>query len=436
MNNFYTHLRIDIEKRIGFKIVSTTDAMLLLKILQENNIENISLSTLRRFWNLIPMRKANNATLDVLARFLDYKSFLDYVKQKNNYEKWLVDAEIQKLKFKETISADEFKFLSLMIATSESNHIFVSLFEHAFHHEKWDYIVALFDDNNITLLKKDDPINHFQTNTAYLIFIFLYSIPKTNFISKIDKLLVNKNFRDNVIYIYIDVMGLNKRYGAILTEIQKLSLTNEERLFLNLINGLKLCLNKANKIPEITCLNVDELHTFPDVLIGRYYGYQMLYAEQENCKETEEIVWSKFLSLIKTETHIRQYFHEFIHALLLIKKIENLNYLLENYFEYIIDKLHLHSYLDLFIYNLIDVMVCYKNNDLKRANHIFNNLDSNTTKYSPSYTDYYVIFYAITGYHLATQLEEKNVFKLRYIEYAKITKFTLFDLEFLETYFD
>jgi len=207
-------------------------------------------------------------------------------------------------------------------------------------------------------------------------------------------------------------------------------------LFLNLINGLKLCLNKANKIPEITCLNVDELHTFPDVLIGRYYGYQMLYAEQENCKETEEIVWSEFLSLIKTETHIRQFFHEFIHALLLIKKIEKLNYLLENYFEYIIDKLHLHSYLDLFIYNLIDVMVCYKNNDLKTANHIFNNLDSHTTKYSPSYTDYYIIFYEITGYHLATQLEEKNVFKLRYSEYNKITKLTFFDLEFLETYFD
>jgi hypothetical protein len=81
-------------------------------------------------------------------------------------------------------------------------------------------------------------------------------------------------------------------------------------------------------------------------------------------------------------------------------------------------------------------MICYKKNDIKRAKHIFNQLDFNTTKYSPSYTDYYIIFYAITGYHLATQFEEKNAFKLQYTEYAEITKFTLFDLEFLETYFD
>jgi len=72
----------------------------------------------------------------------------------------------------------------------------------------------------------------------------------------------------------------------------------------------------------------------------------------------------------------------------------------------------------------------------RRACHIFNNLNPTITKSGPSYNDYYIIFYAITGYHLAAQLEEKNLFKAQYIKYVEVAKFTFFDLEFLETYFD
>ena len=435
MDIFHVHLRTDIEKKVGFKINTTTDVKSFFAILQEHTNDPISISTLRRFWNLIPMRKSNNSTLDVLAKFLEYASYQDYVKKKNEYEKWYTDAKLQNLKLKKKLTADDFQFLSELIEKSESNTIFISLFEHAFHNEKWDYCDAMFNENNISCFKNKLPINHFQTNIAYILFIILYGISKEIFITSIGKLIASKNFRENVIYIYIDIMGLNKRYGIILEKIEKESLTTEERLFLTLLSGLKLYLNKSKELPIINNLSTNELQSLSEVLVGRFYGYQMLCAEQNQNKEKEEIVWNDFLSFIKKETHIRQYFHEFVHALLLMKKIQKLNYLLENYFEEIIDKLHMHSYLDLFIYNLIDVMVSYKNKDLKKANHVFKNLDTSISKYGAAYNDYYLIFYTITGYHLAANHKEKQLFKEEYLKHVTLAKFKVFDELYLETYF-
>lgn len=435
MDIFHGHLRTDIEKKVGFKINTTTDVKSFLAILQEHTSDPISLSTLRRFWNLIPMRKSNNATLDVLAKFLEYASYQDYVKKKNEYEKWYADAKLQNLKLKKNLTTNDFLFLSELIEKSESNTIFISLFEHAFHNQKWDYCNALFDENNISCFKNKLPINHFQTNIAYILFIFLYGISKESFVTSIEKLLANKNFRENVIYIYIDIMGLNKRYGIILEKIESESLSIEEQLFLKLLSGLKLYLNMSKELPMINNPTANELQSLPEVLVGRFYGYQMLFASQNPNKVKEEIVWKDFLSYIKKETHIRQYFHEFVHALLLLKRIQKLNYLLENYFEEIIDKLHMHSYLDLFIYNLIDVMISYKNKDLKRAHHIFKNLDTTVSKYGAAYNDYYLIFYTITGYHLATNNKEKQLFKEEYFRHVTSAKFKVFDELYLETYF-
>lgn len=435
MDIFHVHLRTDIEKKVGFKINTTTDVKSFLAILQEQTIDPISLSTLRRFWNLIPMRKSNNSTLDVLAKFLEYASYQEYVKKKNEYEKWYADAKLQNLKLKENLTADDFQFLSDLIEKSESNTVFISLFEHAFYNQKWDYCNALFDENNISCFKNKLPINHFQTNVAYILFIFLYGISKESFVTNIEQLVANQNFRENVIYIYIDIMGLNKRYGIILKKIEKESLSAEERLFLNLLIGLKQYLNKSRELSVINNPTTNELQALPEVLVGRFYGYQMLCASQNQNKEKEEIVWNAFLSFIKKETHIRQYFHEFVHALLLLKRIQKLNYLLDNYFEEIIDQLHMHSYLDLFIYNLIDLMVSYLNKDLKRAHHIFKNLDTTISKYGAAYNDYYLIFYAITGYHLATNYKEKQLFKDEYLQHVALAKFKVFDEKYLETYF-
>jgi hypothetical protein len=382
------------------------------------------------------MRKSNNSTLDVLATFLEFASYQDYVKKKNEYEKWYADAKLQNLKLKKYLNANDFQFLSELIEKSETNTVFISLFEHAFYNQKWDYCNALFDENNISCFKNKLPINHFQTNIAYILFIFLYGISKESFVTSIEKLVVNKNFRENVIYIYIDIMGLNKRYGIILEKIEKVSLSTEEQLFLKLLNGLKLYLSKSKELPKINKPATIELQSLPEVLVGRFYGYQMLCASQNQNKEKEEIIWNDFLSFIKKETHIRQYFHEFVHALLLLKRIQKLNYVLENYFEEVIDKLHMHTYLDLFIYNLIDVMVSFKNKDLKRANHLFKNLDTTISKYGAAYNDYYLIFYAITGYHLATNYKEKQLFKEEYQKHVALAKFKVFDELYLESYFE
>jgi len=50
MDVFQEKLKIDIEREIGFKILSTTEAKVLNDLLLENHIYDLSLSTIRRFW--------------------------------------------------------------------------------------------------------------------------------------------------------------------------------------------------------------------------------------------------------------------------------------------------------------------------------------------------------------------------------------------------
>lgn len=149
----------------------------------------------------------------------------------------------------------------------------------------------------------------------------------------------------------------------------------------------------------------------------------------------KQSVWKTFLSLMNNNSCYREYLHEFTHILLVLKSFEKLNYILENYLDEILDDYHFYSFLDVFIYNLADVVICYKNNNLKRALVIFNNLKPNTLIYG-SYSDFYTIFYSLVGYHLAHNQIEKSAYRLKYNSLVQTAKFNLFDDLYLDTYFD
>ena len=63
-------LRLDIERKIGFKIMSSSDVKAFINILGEYQIVDLSFNTLRRFWALLPQTKASQNTLNKLSVFL------------------------------------------------------------------------------------------------------------------------------------------------------------------------------------------------------------------------------------------------------------------------------------------------------------------------------------------------------------------------------
>ena len=103
MNETIGLLKIDVERAIGFKIKTTTEAKTFHKLLVEKTNSTVSLSTIRRFWGLIPQRKPNQHTLDELSKFIQYQSFYHYSKNKSQFATWFDVMEIHKLKFKKKL---------------------------------------------------------------------------------------------------------------------------------------------------------------------------------------------------------------------------------------------------------------------------------------------------------------------------------------------
>lgn len=427
-------LRTDIEIKIGFKIVSSSDIKIFVNILRENQIVDLSYNTLRRFWGLLPETKARQNTLNKLSLFLGYQSYLSYIREKNKFELWHTEVKLQRLKYQEDLTASDLNFINKIIKYQGSIHYFIALFEHAVQYEKWNYIQTLFNSKHFNLTgKKKIEALEFNVKIASLIFIKLKSIPLNDFKKLMPNLIEITKFKENVLYIYVDLTNMNGRYGYLIDLIDKKKKEHQEKVFIQLLKGLVQFLNhgQTNKIriDESTLMNL------PVTLRGRYLGFQILYASQISDQNLEQYYWSLFFDLIAEENDIRNFLHEFIHHLLLAKRFKKLNFIMSKYYEDILDIFHVHNYLDVFIYDLIDAMFSLRSSDIKRAKIVFKNLYMDKILYD-SYCDYYLIFYNITGYHLSDSQIEKNKFKQDYLNLKELFGFMIFSEDYLLHFFE
>lgn len=433
MEEFHKKLKTDIEKKVGFKILTTTEASVLQNLLLEQNIYDISLSTIRRFWGLIPHRNPLKKTLNALAAFLGYKTYLEFVKHKNRFEEWFNISQIQRLKSKDKLTISDFKFIEMLYRIESTAFVSVSLFENAINFEKWNYIEDLLNSDNISLLRDNTDSTEYGAKQAYLLAIYLNSIPIASFNAVIDKLIQIDGFRYYCIYLYVDITNLNHRYGAVINKIiTTVNKDKEEVLFLTLLKNLWNYLN-GNSLKSVD-FDEQELKKLPYVLIGRYYGFQILNNTLKRDDTAVKFYWKLFLDGINSETEIRQYLNEFNHHLILAKQYQKLEYILDNFYETIMDNYHLYHYLDVFIFGLIDVIISYKSGNVRRANVVFSNLDASKIIYG-SYCDYYLIFYNLMGFHLANDTQEKESFKKEYLNLTQNARFFLFNEEYLKNYF-
>ena len=432
MNYLQKQLQNDIQKRIGFKILVSSDVKVLMNLLEEQQIKGIGFNTLRRFWGLLPQTKASQNTLNKLSIFLGYRSFLAYSKEKNKHQKWVTEAKLQQLKHKDRLSISDLKFIQNICETQDSVYYFIAVFEHAVHFKKWDYLSDLFNPNYITLLNSPaEDVTEFAAKLAQLINIYLNNLPKTYFDQIIEPLITNYHFRYYMIYSYIDMTNLNHRYGEIINLIKPKAITTEEKLFLTLLKGLWLFLN-TGKAPNVNSVNLNKL---PNVLVGRYYGYQILQVKGLQDSNREEEFWTEFKKRFdKAEAQdIKWFLFETIHHLIIIRDFEKLEYIFKKSYDTLLDDFHLYSYFDVFTFNLIDVILSFQSGDFKRAKVVFYQLDTHDIE-RRFYRYHYLIFYYCVGYHLHEDTVLKSFYKKQYFEITKKTEFKIFNQAYLESF--
>ena len=423
-------LRTDIEHKIGFKINSKTESKIFHQLLLDDSNTYISISTIRRFFGLTTETKPNQNTLNKLSKFIGFNSFLQYSKNKNRYLTWFDETEIQKIKFKKKLDQQDFKLIQKHYKTTGSNFFVANLIETAITQKKWTYINEIMNPKNIFLMLKNTTTTSYTIKLAYFLALFLNNIPKNNYENTINELIKIVNFKQYCFYIYIDLININNNYGYILKTASLTKISKEEKLFINLISslGVFLTTGEMNKIPYSNI----ETNCLPNVLIGRLYGYQIAYSIVTKNKNKEINKWDTYLKKLKASNNKRDLIHEFLHHMILIKEFNKLETILVVYHDEVFDNRHVHSYLDRFIFNLIDTIVSLKNNEYKRAKNIFIHLETEKIK-DNSYCDYYLIFYNIVGFHL---FKNKETFLENYLTITKKAGFKLFNKNYIINFFD
>ena len=81
-------LRLECQKLIGREVKSHNDILTLEVIINEEKHNKISVSSLRRFFKLIPYRTPQLKTLNTLCTSLGYSNFEEFSLSKNQSFEW------------------------------------------------------------------------------------------------------------------------------------------------------------------------------------------------------------------------------------------------------------------------------------------------------------------------------------------------------------
>ena len=240
------NLKIITQKKAGFKISNYNTSKRLSDIVYiETGIE-VSYNTLRRFFGIVKSVKPSNHTLNALAIFNGFTDYNDFVLNYHLKNRWKQDFEI----------ADLHNQSSNQIL----NYIDVNLHVKRQFVQKLVQIVReLILVRNYTLLNQifNAPrmaFNEFDFDDVAYFGNCIGPIIKTIDIKSFEaqSLIVNDNFIDLVLCIYVDYNNLSGHYGEFLKLIKNQSKRKDIIQFSKAVLNLNFYLtDKINKLYEL-----------------------------------------------------------------------------------------------------------------------------------------------------------------------------------------
>ena len=234
-------LRDITQEKIGFSITSLKDSKRLSKIIAKENDIDISYNTIRRFFGVVKNVQASNFTLDTLSKFNGFDNYADFLINYKLRNKWTQEFEISKI-----IHNSENELLLEYIENNLSktrsfNLKLIQIIRELLLIGNFKLVCSIFE------LKKMNA-NNFNYDDAVLIGMSIgYVINQIDIENKeFNKVILNENFQDLVITIYVDYSSLRVYYAKIIEKIYKNSSRKNILVFCEGILNLNLYLNKKN----------------------------------------------------------------------------------------------------------------------------------------------------------------------------------------------
>ena len=409
-------LRSFIVEKIGFDITDVDSSKLLSEIILEETGNNVSYNTIRRFFGLVKSVKPRIYTLDILSTFVGFKSY-GYFKLNSNLNiRW-------KLQLK----------LTQLILQDNPKELLIFIQENLHKQAEFKFILAhllreLLLTNKIKLLNeifelKEMNILNFNWDDTVLIGNSVGSLlSKLNLTSKEEEnLVLNENFQDLVITLFVDYSGLNSFYINIIQLIEK----NSKRS--DLVAFCRGILNLANFLSEGSTNNfyTIKMHdAYHPILKSRILAQSILKQEKNKLKKLEEYY------TINNKKGVLEidYLFEIIVTAIILKDFEVMEWVIakvRNHKNY--KFFYKHEHYENFMF--MNILFYFKNKDQEAlSNFSFSGFN---TSYEPMLT----LFYLIYDYHRNNEQMKKKEILVKYLSLAQKVYKPFFTKEYLLNYF-
>ena len=313
-------LKTSTQKKAGFKIDNYNSSRRLSEIICIETGISLSYNTLRRFFGIVKSVKPSNHTLDTLALFNGFLNYTDFTRNFHLRNRWELEFKLAAL-----MQDSEKELLLFVEENLHSNRDFTlkltQIVRELMLVKNYNLLVQIFSLKKMTYDHFNfDDIAYFGNCTGTLLKTF------DSESKELQKLVLNDNFLDLILTIYVDYKHLNSYYGNWLKIIEKQTKRKDVKQFCRGVLNLKMYLNRESQdhffklVPDAS---------FHPILKGRIISQELFY-ESKDLSKIMNNYHHQIPSNSDSETDIDYYF-ELITTAIITRNFEVMTWISEKF---------------------------------------------------------------------------------------------------------
>ena len=310
-------LKIITQKKVGFNIENYNCSKRLSEIVYLDTGIEVSYNTLRRFFGVVKSVKPSNHTLNALAIFNGFLDYNDFIMNYHLRNRWMQEFEIADLYNQSNTQILEFINTNLNSRRQFMQKL-VQIIRELILIRNYDLLNQIFNLPKMAFNQFNfDDVAYFGNCVGPII----KSIKMSS--SEAQSLILNDNFIDLILCIYVDYNNLNKHYGNCLKLIQSRSKRKDLIQFSRAVLNLNFFL--THKKNQFYTPNFDK--EFHPILQSRIIAQSLFMKPLESIASLNN--YSQNLNLSE-KTNIDFYF-EIITTSLVTKNFEVMNWIIKRF---------------------------------------------------------------------------------------------------------
>lgn len=409
-------LKTSTQKKAGFKITNYNSSKRLSDIIYLETGTEISYNTLRRFFGVVKSVNPNSHTLNTLAVFNGFVDYNDFVLNHNLKNRWKQEFEIADL-----CNQSNPRILDYINTNLHQKRQFVQTLVQIVRElilvKNYVILNQIFSSQKMTFKKFNfDDVAYFGNCVGPII--------KTINIESLEaqSLIVNDNFIDLVLCIYVDYNTLNSHYGNCLKLIENQSKREDVIQFSRAILNLHSYLTgETNKLYVLNFNN-----KYHPILQSRIMAHTLFYHSTDIISSLKS--YNRNLKNAD-KTNIDFYF-EIITTALVTQNFEVM-YWISKRFESKSDYNNFYKFEHHEHYTLMLMILLNHKNDIEQLSIWLKSVSFNNF-YRP-YTKLLIQFVYILKYH--SSKSNREIYRLKYREVAENFYPEFFTEDYLLNYF-